>query len=315
MNFKKKISTLGFGSWGLGSDSYGDINKANSLKVLSFAIKNGINFIDTSNIYGKGLAEKRIGEFLSKNFSFRSKLFIATKCGMTNSKSSLRAEKHNFDLKNIEKSIKKSLIRLKTNYVDLVQLHSPPPKILTNKKKIYGILKLFQKLKKAGVVKNFGVSVKSPQDALIVLKNYKKFNFIQLNFSLIDQRALEYGVLDIAYKKKISIITRTPLAFGYLTGKVRVKKNDHRKKWGLKQTNIWTNGRLKFANIINRKNLNSLTLALLFATYHPAIKTVIPGMMKIKHVKENLKFLKIKKLKKAEIKKLFLVYKSNEWIA
>ena len=69
MNFKKKISTLGFGSWGLGSDSYGDINKANSLKVLSFSIKNGINFIDTSNIYGKGLAEKRIGEFLSKNFS------------------------------------------------------------------------------------------------------------------------------------------------------------------------------------------------------------------------------------------------------
>ena len=157
--------------------------------------------------------------------------------------------------------------------------------ILKNKKKINQILKLFTKLKKIGVVKNFGVSVKSPQDALIIIKKYKQFNFIQLNFSLVDQRALEYGVLDAAYKNKVSIIARTPLAFGYLTGKVRVKKNDHRKKWGIKQANIWTKGRLKFSRAINRKKLSPTSLALLFATYHPAIKTVIPGMMKIKQVK------------------------------
>ena len=149
---------------------------------------------------------------------------------------------------------------------------------------------------------------------MIVLKNYQKFNFIQLNFSLVDQRALECGVLDKAYQKKVSIITRTPLAFGYLTGKVKIKKKDHRKKWDLKQTSIWAAGKLKFANIVKRKNLKPSTLALLFATYHPAIKTVIPGMMKINHVKENLKLLKLKKLNKNEIKKLFLVYKNNNWI-
>jgi aryl-alcohol dehydrogenase-like predicted oxidoreductase len=311
---KKKISTLGFGSWGLGSDSYGRINKNDSLKILNFATKKGINFIDTSNVYGKGLAEERIGEFLSKNFLLRPKLFIATKCGMLNNSSLSFSEKHDFNINNIERSIKKSLIRLRINYIDLIQLHSPPIKILKNKKKINQILKLFTKLKKIGVVKNFGVSVKSPQDALIIIKKYKQFNFIQLNFSLVDQRALEYGVLDAAYKNKVSIIARTPLAFGYLTGKVRVKKNDHRKKWGIKQANIWTKGRLKFSRAINRKKLSPTSLALLFATYHPAIKTVIPGMMKIKQVKDNIKFLKTKKLGKKEIEKLFIVYKSNKWI-
>ena len=311
---KKKISTLGFGSWGLGSDSYGRINKNDSLKILNFATKKGINFIDTSNVYGKGLAEERIGEFLSKNFLLRPKLFIATKCGMLNNSSLSFSEKHDFNINNIEQSIKKSLIRLRINYIDLIQLHSPPIKILKNKKKINQILKLFTKLKKIGVVKNFGVSVKSPQDALIIIKKYKQFNFIQLNFSLVDQRALEYGVLDAAYKNKVSIIARTPLAFGYLTGKVRVKKNDHRKKWGIKQANIWTKGRLKFSREKKKKKLSPTSLALLFATYHPAIKTVIPGMMKIKQVKDNIKFLKTKKLGKKEIEKLFIVYKSNKWI-
>jgi len=314
-SFKKKISLLGFGTWGLGNDSYGFINKKNSSKILQYAVKNGINFIDTSNIYGKGLAEKRIGDFISANYALRSKLFISTKCGMLNSNSSSWKIKHNFNLNNIKQSIKESLVRLKTDYIDLIQLHSPPLKTLKNKKNINKILELFKKLKKKRVVRNFGVSVKSPQDAMIVLKNYRKFNFIQLNFSLVDQRALEYGVLNMAYKKKVSLITRTPLAFGYLAGKVNIKKKDHRKKWSTKQKDLWSKGRMKFKNTINRKNISPVILALLFATHHPAIKTVIPGMMKIGHVKENLKFLTSKKLSKKETKNLVNVYKKNEWIA
>ena len=312
---EKKVSLLGFGTWGLGSDAYGHISKKNSSKVLDFAIKNRINFIDTSNIYGQGLAEKRIGDFISKSNILRSKLFIATKCGMLNDSPSSWKVTQDFSIDNIKRSIKKSLIRLKTDYIDLIQLHSPPIKILKNKKKINQILKLFIKLKKKGIVKNFGVSVKSPQDAIIVLKNYKSFNFIQLNFSLIDQRALDFGILDTAYKKKVSIIARTPLAFGYLAGNVDIKKKDHRKKWSKKQTDLWSKGRLNFVKLISRKKIKPASLALLFATFHPAVKTVIPGMMQIKDVKENLKFLSLKKLTKNEIKNLIFGYKNNKWVA
>ena len=47
-----------------------------------------------------------------------------------------------------------------------------------------------------------GVSVKSPQDARIILNNFKEFNFIQLNFNLVDQRAIDFNILDLALKKK-----------------------------------------------------------------------------------------------------------------
>lgn len=310
----KQISLLGYGTWGLGGDAYGNITKEKSSRLLNFAFKNGINFIDSSNNYGRGLAEKRIGRFILSNNILRSKLFIATKCGMLNHSPSSWRVKQDFSITNIKNSVEKSLARLKTNYIDLIQLHSPPTKILKDKKKINQILKLFIKLKKKKILINFGVSVKSPEDALIVLKNYKNFNFIQLNFNLIDQRAIDFGVLDKAYKQKVSIIARTPFAFGYLAGNVNVKKKDHRKKWSKEQTNLWSKGRKKFIKLINRKKIRPGNLALLFSTFHPAIKTVIPGMMKIKQIKENLNFLTLEKLTKKEIKKVTFYYNSNKWV-
>jgi len=75
MTFKnKKISLLGFGAWGLGGDAYGEISNQKSLNLLKYSIANGVNFIDTSNIYGKGLSEKRIGLLLLKNKKIRPKL-------------------------------------------------------------------------------------------------------------------------------------------------------------------------------------------------------------------------------------------------
>ena len=199
---KEKISLLGFGTWGLGSDAYGKITEKQSLSLIKFSIKKGINFLDTSNIYGRGLSEKRIGLFLQKNKNLRQKIFIATKCGTKNHSPSTWVMPQNFNVNYLKNSINESLKRLNTSYIDLIQLHSPPPKILNNKLKMKKILELFLRLKKKGLIKYIGVSVKSPEDALNILKKYKSFSFIQLNFNLIDQRAWDSGILDLAYKKK-----------------------------------------------------------------------------------------------------------------
>jgi aryl-alcohol dehydrogenase-like predicted oxidoreductase len=311
---KKNISLLGFGTWGLGSDSYGNISEKKSLTLLNHSIKNGINFIDTSNIYGRGLSEKRIGLLLLKNEHLRRKIFIATKCGMKNHSTSSWFVPQDFNINFLRNSINESLKRLNTNYIDLIQLHSPPLRVLKNKIKINKILNLFKRLKKKGVIRYFGVSVKSPQDAQYILKNYKSFNFIQLNFNLIDQRALDCGALDLAYKKKVSIIARTPFAFGYLAGNVKLKKNDHRKKWSKKQTYLWSKGRLDFVKLTGRNKITSANLALLFATSHPAIKTVIPGMLELSHINESIKFLNLKKLSTIEIQKIRCFYQSKIWM-
>ena len=220
----------------------------------------------------------------------------------------------NFNISFLKRSIDESLKRLNTNYIDLIQLHSPPIKLLKNKKKIIKILNFLIKLKNKKKIVNFGVSVKSPADAIYILQNYKKFKFIQLNFNLMDQRAIDCGVLDLAYKKKVYVISRTPYAFGYLVNNVKFKKLDHRKKWSNKQIAIWNKGRLSFLKIIKRKNLKSASLALLFATYHPSIITVIPGMMSIYEINQALEFLKLKKLSKKEIKNLRNYYNSIDWI-
>ncbi len=311
---KEKISLLGFGTWGLGSDAYGKIGEQNSLSLIKYAVNKGINFLDTSNIYGRGLSEKRIGLFLKQNKNFRQKMFIATKCGTKNHSPASWTMPQNFNVNFLKNSIYNSIKRLNTSYIDLIQLHSPPVKILKNKSKMKKILDLFLKLKKKGLVKYFGVSVKSPEDAHHILRNYKSFCFIQLNFNLIDQRAWDSGVLDLAYKKKIFIISRTPFAFGYLAENVKLKKKDHRKKWPKKQTFLWSKGRSDFIKLINRKKISPINLALLFATCHPAIKTVIPGMMKINHIIKGLDAFNSKKLTKLEIKKIRDFYKSNEWV-
>jgi aryl-alcohol dehydrogenase-like predicted oxidoreductase len=307
-----KLSLLGYGTWGLGGDSYGSISEKKSTYLLSCAFNKGINFFDTSNIYGAGLSEERVGKAF-KNSNLRSKVVIATKFGMLNHRATGWVAPQNFKIKHLRNSFENSLKRIKTDYVDILQLHSPSIKLLQDKTKIESILELLDRLKQEGKVNYFGVSVKSPQHAKLVMR-YNLFKFIQLNLNLIDQRAMEYKILDLALKKKVSIISRTPLAFGYLAGSVKLKKIDHRRKWSIQQKFLWTKGKKIFIDNINKKNISSLDLSLLFATHHPSIKSTIPGMMKINEIEENMRFLKLKKLSKKELKKITEVYKNNRWI-
>lgn len=307
------ITKLGFGCWGLGGDSYGKLNHQRAIQLIKFAIKKKINFFDTSNIYGDGKSEIRIGKALED--LNRQKLFIASKIGMIPHKPTQWKTPQNFNISYLKKSFFESLRRLNTNYIDLIQLHSPPIELIKHKSKMKKILTLLKILKADGHVRYFGVSVKSPKDALMVIKNYKEFKFIQLNFNLMDQRAIDYDIFNLAQEKNIKIISRTPLAFGFLSGKVKFKKkDDHRKKWSRKQINIWQNGKSVFYNCINRKNININLIALLFSVFHKSVIATIPGMMSEKEIVQNSNFLKIKKLNKKEIKNIRLIYKKNNWV-
>ena len=317
MKYKFKlsnISKLGLGCWGLGGDSYGKLNEQRAIQLIKFAVKKKINFFDTSNIYGAGKSEIRIGKAL-KNLN-RQKLFLASKIGMMPHKPTQWRTPQNFNVNYLKKSFFQSLSRLDTDYLDLIQLHSPPVDVLKNKTKMKKILILLKTLKNKGLVNHLGVSVKSPNDAVFVIKNYKDFKFIQLNFNLMDQRAIDFDVFNLALSKNVNIISRTPLAFGFLSGKVKFKKkDDHRKKWDYKQINIWQNGMNIFKNCITRKKMNIHFLALLFSVFHKSIIATIPGMMSEKEIIQNCNFLKLKKLNKKEVDSVRLVYKENNWIA
>ena len=141
------VSEIGFGAWGIGGDSYGPVDDNVAKKTLETAFDNGVNFFDTSDLYGKGHSEELIGDtFLNK----RDKIIIATKFGALPHEGLIM--KHDFSLKHIEESINKSLTRLKTDYIDIYQFHSPNLKKI-NMLDVLGFLK-FCKLK--GKIRNFG---------------------------------------------------------------------------------------------------------------------------------------------------------------
>ena len=108
-----KVSVIGFGASPLG-DVYGEIVPAESQRAVRSAIEAGINFFDVSPYYGRTLAESRLGEALH---GVRQQIFLATKCGRYD------VTVFDFSRKRITAGLEESLSRLRTDYVDLLQVH------------------------------------------------------------------------------------------------------------------------------------------------------------------------------------------------
>jgi aryl-alcohol dehydrogenase-like predicted oxidoreductase len=305
------ISEIGFGAWGIGglsegeATSYGKTDDNESKRALKKAYEMGINFYDTSNIYGDGHSEELIASVFK---NLREKIIIASKVGFL---------KHNgpqdFSKKNITQSLEGTLKRLKTDYLDLYQLHSAPLDIL---KKSPETLETMLKLKEEGKIKAIGISARSPEEGTLIAKNYP-FESIQINFNLVDQRVVESGFMNICQEKGIGVIVRTPLCFGFLSGKYKdyqFNKEDHRSAWTKEQRAIWANAPNLFLNAIDdRTNQTNSQIALRYCLSYPAVSTVIPGMLNEKEVIENSQASKLGALKKEEILRLERVYQENKF--
>ncbi len=305
---KTKISKIGFGCWGLSGDTYGKISIRKSLSILKYAFEKGINFYDTSSNYGDGKVEKILGSFIKKNKISRKKIILCTKGGLIFVNKNKEIQK--YDTKTIENEINKSLANLNTKYIDIYLLHSPRKKNIKKNSKVFKFLK---KKQKSGLIKFYGVSPSNPSDALYYLKNFS-FDFLQINFNLMDQRILDLEILEICKKKNVKIIIRTPLTFGFLTNKVsinNIKKNqyDHRSFWDYNQLLKWKMSVDLFKSI--KEKLSYTVFALKYCLYFKSVTTVIPGMMNTKEVKENIKACDGSNLKKSQISQIRNVYLNN----
>ena len=202
-----KVSNICYGTWNLSPStkkfrSPGKYSKKKTQELIQFALRNGINFFDTADIYGEGKGEKILG---SELHSIREKVFIMTKGGIVNSKN-----KKNFTLKYIKGRILKSLQNLNTHYIDGYQLHN-----LSSKDKIKKLFKELIKLKNKGIIKSIGFSSRDPLDAIKIIRNYK-FDFLQVAFSVYDQRIINSGLLKEVKKQRLYLLTRSPFNSGYL---------------------------------------------------------------------------------------------------
>jgi aryl-alcohol dehydrogenase-like predicted oxidoreductase len=280
-----RVSEVGFGAWGIGGltpgpTSYGKTDDMTSLAALESALALGINFFDTSNVYGYGHSERLIGQAFAHK---RQQIIIATKAGFVDYESP-----PDFSANAILKSVDSSLTRLNTDYIDLLQLHNPSADWL---KEHPDTLLALSRLQDEGKVRYLGISVKQPSDAFELLELFS-FQAVQANFNMLDIRVLESGLLQKLNDSGAGLIARTPLAFGFLagalTGEETFSPQDHRSRWPREQTRLWALGAQELlAGCKESLESPCHEVALRFCLSYPQVSTTIAGMLTPAEVARN----------------------------
>ncbi|MEM7331174.1 MAG: aldo/keto reductase [Chloroflexota bacterium] len=214
-NTEQAVSEVGLGCWQFGGD-WGAISDEKAFEILETAVSNGITFIDTADVYGAGRSEQLIGQFFK---SRADDVFIATKVGRFN-----YPGPYTQDL--LRQHVTDSLKRLDTNQLDLVQLHCIPKEVMASGE-IFDWLRL---LKQEGLIRHFGASVETMDEALLIL-DQPELTSLQIIFNIFRQKPI-HTLFDRAKAADVGVIVRLPLASGLLAGKFTAEttfdESDHR---------------------------------------------------------------------------------------
>ncbi len=285
-NSELTVSEIGFGAWGIGGSAgghaaYGLTDDAESIRALHAALDAGVTLYDTSDLYGMGHSELLIGRAFQQR---RDQVVIATKGGMVNP-----AGEQDFSPSYLRGALERSLSRLASDYVDLYQLHSPPPEEL---EQIADLAHFLETLVKEGKARVTGVSARSPQEALLLVERHG-FRSIQANLNLLDWRAIDCGLLERCRSLGVGVIARTPLCFGFLTGRYSCDNvsdpHDHRARWPREQLERWIAAAASYGAVINSGGeQTSGQKSLRFCLSFDVVSAVIPGMLTAEQVQENI---------------------------
>ncbi|MBI4162446.1 MAG: aldo/keto reductase [Candidatus Aenigmarchaeota archaeon] len=282
-----KVSEIGMGCWAIGGNqfgnSYGHTDDVESLKAVKKALELGCNFFDTADVYGHGHSEELLGLALGR---VREKVIIATKVGGAYMYNDSRWGHVNFSPEYIEFALEQSLRRLKTNYIDIYQLHNPSLKMIKEGE----VFKPLRKLQKEGKIKLVGVSVHSLDEGVAALEHA---DVIQCVFNMIDPR--NYELLESAKRMGIGIIVREPLANGFLSGKFdkesKFEQGDIRSRMPSQYVEELT-ALVEEIEDRFKSRLSSVTLsqiALRYILMFDSVSTVIPGAKTEWQVEQNMK--------------------------
>jgi aryl-alcohol dehydrogenase-like predicted oxidoreductase len=200
------VSEIGLGAWQLGSD-WGHVDEETAMASLHRAVDLGVNFIDTADVYGDGLSERRIGRLRQE----RKELFyVATKAGR-------RLNPHtaeSYTKENLARFVERSLRNLGVETLDLLQLHCPPTEVYYRPE----VFEALEDLKGEGKIQHYGVSVEKVEEGLKAIE-YPGVESVQIIFNIFRQRPAELFFRE-AERRNAAVIVRVPLASGLLSGKM-----------------------------------------------------------------------------------------------
>lgn len=302
----------------LGSMTWGEQNtEAEAHEQLDYAVANGINFIDTAELYPvppraatQGLTETFIGSWLSKRHD-RNKLVIASKvCARADWLPYLRNGEAKLDRQNILAALDASLARLQTDYLDLYQLHWPERD--TN---YFGKLGYYHAPEKDGVpisetlaaldeavqsgkVRHIGISNETAwgyAEYLRIAREERRPRIvgIQNPYNLLN-RSFEIGLAEFAHREQVGLLAYSPLAFGVLSGKYlhnnkpagsRLALSDRFSRYTNPQANA---AAAAYVELAETHRIDPAQMALAYVNTRPFLTSNIIGATTMEQLRSNI---------------------------
>ena len=323
MNYKKLGNTnIDVSTICLGTMTWGEQNsEAEGFEQMDYALSQGVNFWDTAELYAippkestYGKTEEIIGNWFEKTKK-RSEVVLATKVAGPGL-DWIRGGGNQYDEKNLNDAVNGSLKRLKTDYIDLYQLHWPERKSNffgrlgyqhkdeNDWNRFEDILNSFDKIIKSGKIRYVGLSNETAWGLskfleISKLNNLPRMMSVQNPYSLLN-RSYEIGLAEVSIREKSGLLAYSPLAFGYLTGKYlngKLPKNSRMKMFGNQFVRYKTdNGQLavvKYNQIANKYGLNFAQMSLKFCELQPFMTSVIIGATTMDQLKTDIESVNI----------------------
>lgn len=237
--------------------------------VIDAAIDMGINYFDTADLYDFGKNEEMIGTLIKTK---RQEIHIATKVG-NQWIDGQQGWTWNASPSYIEKAVKESLKRLKTDYIDLYQLHGG-----TIQDDMSGIIQTFEKLKKEGYIREYGISSIRPNVFVPFMKNSHAISNM-MQFNLLDRRAEEW--FDNFDKQNVSVVTRGSIAKGLLSNNWQAKLSSYMSYSKEEVSTTLTQLQAHYGNLH--------ALAIAFNLHFPTVASTVIGARTKEQLLENIK--------------------------
>ena len=324
MKFKKLGNTdLDVSSICLGTMTWGTQNsEKDAFEQMDYSLDQGVNFFDTAELYSipptaesYGKTEHMIGNWFEKKKN-REKIILASKIAGPGL-DWIRGGKNSFNEKGIGEAIEGSLKRLKTDYIDLYQLHWPERSTNTFGRREYtinnnekewndfeSVLNALDKFIKSGKIRYIGMSNETPYGLSKYLeisknKNLPRMMSVQNPYSLVN-RTYEIGMSEISIREKCGLLVYYPLASGALSGKYRegqMPKNARMtlfKGWERMINPLAMKAYDEYYKLAKENNITMVQLAQAFVNSRPFVTSNIIGATTMEQLKENIESVNIK---------------------
>ncbi len=290
-----EVSAIGLGTWPIGgvmigaedgvAHSWGEVDDAEAIRAIRWALDHGVTFFDSSNNYGCGHAEMLLGEALAGR---RDEAVIASKFGYICKENSREIIGSDASPEAITRSLEGSLRRLRTDYIDLYQFHIPN----YDPVEAVAVREFLEDLVHQGKIRCYGWSTNSLARAQVFAEG-ENCAAIQYHFNLLER---QIALLELCEEHGVATIARGPLGMGLLTGKYDrstiMPEGDFRQDWNMQGAEGSMLDQLaKLREVLTSEGHTLPQAALAWLLKRGENIVPIPGFKTLKQVQDNIAVL------------------------